>query len=163
MNFMKKDETKCNSDQVHHQTCGRNKRVLHHVVFFIAIFTVIITTVMVGHHKTISREYPHFMHTSQDTHFNTLNHSNITRNTSYDYPYIKKELLNTKKKDISIVREMQSRLFQEALKAELEERMGEVYAERATQIVDAFIELEEMKSTQKETHEEIQGILEQSL
>ena len=136
---MKKDKTKCSPDEKCYQTCRKNRRILHHIVFFIIIFTTTITTVMITHHKIMSHEHPNLKQNRQDKPLNIQKYPNFIKNTEYNSLQVKKELLNTEKNNISTVREMQSILFQEALKTELEERMGEVYKERATQIVDAFI------------------------
>ena len=93
-------------------------------------------TLPMMHHETNLKEY--YQKTPVTT--NRAVAPQMYMKEAYFAPYAEKTFIS----------DVQQELFREALKSELQERMGEKYEEKAKLLVDALIELEETSMEQKE-------------
>ena len=157
------------------ENCGNvcthsHKKVVHHVLIAILIllFLSAIICSFAKHHR-----YEAYSHKGVVTDTSCMTKGVMTHESMAGYmqnydkaDYYNGQMYQSQKnikatyQNKSLVSEVQIELFKEILKAELEERLGEEYQEKATLLIDALLEVQEVEVEQKEAALKMKEVLE---
>lgn len=176
---MKKDTTnECENKCVEKCTnkCGGkkspHKRLISNIIFVVLIILFVGGTVCAIHkyHRFMTYQYGHaFINKSPLAKSSCSGHTSSTKRATMSKSYQQMSAhhaamgqsgyQHSQPTNNSLLTEVQSEIFKDALKLELEERMGDIYTDQAVAIVDALVELKESTTSQQEAIQKMKSAL----